>query len=306
MAFWSSDRIAPYVIECEFAPNTGFLFGHENQWDMEMYHITRFVEAFFAALVPFQNLATFKARSIPFSDKTLSDLCQLRSLKTLEVTDCLITATSNPGPLTVERFVFSSHVPQAVAYDIGAIGWAEFLAVPRLKHVEMHITQPLTILLRSIISVNPQPRDGEWETFFPALGAFLEPARELESLTIEPFSAWGEWPWTFQTDLFWEFPSLREYDGPRILLDKMIIGDRLKTLHIRAFMVEQFVAHQDVARIFHTRPELTNTLESLGLWVSATESKDLFKIVQRGLPNLRELKLSLPRNVDESQVNSNF
>lgn len=309
MAFWSSDRIASYTLECEFTPFS-FPSRNDSVWEMEMRDRTRFVEAFFEALVPFQNISTVKAQAIPFSDKALSDLCQLRSLKTLQVKDCFITATSNPGFLPIERFIFSSYTPIATAHDIGPIKWADVLVVPRLKHFEMRVSRPIPIMLRDIIPDAPQPlRD----TLITAMNTFLKPARALESLIVAPFAEWREQNGTFPADFCWELPSLREYEGPRMLFDKFIVGNQLRKLYVRPFAIGQFLSLPEISTISETRPELTANLESLGLWVTVRYRSDpqhnpqqWLKIVQSNYPNLQELKIFASKDVDELRVDTNL
>jgi hypothetical protein len=239
--FWASDDIAPFVRHCKVYPQ----FYSESMASMVRWrkgHAKEFINAVFQRLPLFLNLHRLEISHIPVSEQILTQLCQLKALRTLEVTDCTLVARIAPRPpLDITNIHFYSGTGSLTYRDWeerGDVGWLDVLNPDTIRRICISFNEPKVVHLHGVATKHSlcDSFTSESERVSRHILSILSHPSALEELKIYPFRSG-----TCEADLdppsnytlgSLSLPSLQEYDGPYQYLSWVTTGPELRSVSL--------------------------------------------------------------------------
>lgn len=165
----------------------------------------------------------------------------------------------------------------------------------------MHVLEPLLAHLRGITTKStPDPfaypeDDNENYCFFKHLEIMLGQATYLERLCIKPFQGCSE---DINLPRFSiSCPSLKEYEGPRRLFERLTIGDELCSLTLRPLESFEHSSPEDILRDLRRIP---SSIDKLAVHVTEVPEGFLAAIASE-FKDVKELSISAAQ-IDEDRV----
>lgn len=231
----------------------------------------------------------------------LTNLCQLVNLRTLEVQDCTIMATTIPPPLNVTNITFKSDMPYLSPGDRGSVGWLDVLRIDSLRHIGIDMALPLTTHLRGMTTIQTPESStaddnaSEANAFFDTISLLLSPASSLESLYIKPVHDFKD------HNILFHFPKLRAFDGSRGIFERVDTGSDLHSLTLRPLASRMFCLPREILADIQKISSCSN-LQSLTIHVSEV-SKSIFEAIGANFGGLKKLSIwTVCPRIDEKRV----
>jgi hypothetical protein len=314
LEYWASEDIAPLVRHCKVVPSYSL-----PELDPSVDRIedaSRLIDAFVQTLPRFFNLNHLECHHFPFGDEALSQLSKLRKLRTLEVTDCSVTASAAPRPaLEVTNVHFSSYCSTyGNVEERGRVGWLDVLHPGSIRQIWISLHRPEIIHLRGIATTRSlyDLSAPEIDNVSRHIIAILAHPTALEELKIgyyEP-SSYKE---TFEPPSDYSLgalslSSLRDYEGPHQFLSWVSTGPKLQSARLTTLdrshtTRPNYVTYSALMKTIE-RETISDSLQSLTIRVYDIPEILLMAISARFV-HIKELKLHAKR-VDEDLVSLSF
>ena len=305
LEFWTSDDIAPLVRHCRIEPQT---YTHELESIIDTRKDAKaLIDTVFQALPRFLNMNRLECRHCAISDQVLSQLCQLKKLRTLEVRDCTVTAKAAPQPrLEITNIYFNSYCSACGSVDErGDLGWLDLLNPEPIRRIFISFSKPEVIHLRGIAT-----RRSLYDLSAPESDAvsrhiisILSHPSALEELTISPYVQGScevdlEPPGDYVLGAL-SLPSLRDYNGPHQILSWVATGPNLRKAKLGALDNTPYIVSSALLKTIQ-RETIGNFIQSLTIRVDDIPDVLLMAINSR-FTHIKFLKIYANR-ADEDKV----
>jgi len=309
LEYWASDDIAPLVRHCKVDPlyysDATAPFANERE-------DTCLIDIFFQTLPRFFNISHLECNHLPFCNLALSQLSQLKKLRTLEVTDCTVTASAPPQPaLAVTNMHFYSYCAiYGSVEDRGSVGWLDVLRPDSIRRIWLSLDAPKIIHLRGIATTRSlyDLSAPERDNVSRHIISILSHPTALEELKICPYQKSQESFEHFEPPNDYSFGalslhSLRNYEGPSQFLSWVSTGPKLDTVKLTALDQSPYGNSSSLLKSIQ-RETISDSIQSLTIRANDVPDALLMAISARFI-HTKDLKLHAQR-VDEDQVSSSF
>jgi len=301
LEFWASDDIALLVRHCKIGP-VYYTHGLSHSGG----DVNSLIGAVFQTLPRFFNLNCLDCYHCPFSDQALSQLRQLPKLRTLEVTDCTVTACTAPRPaLEITNVHFSSYCTTYGRLERpGNVGWLDVLHPDAIRRIWISLHEPTVIHLRGIATVRSlyDLSASQSDKVSRHIISILSHPSALEELRIFPYlkSCDGnlELPRDYALGAL-SLPSLHKYSGPHQFLSWVSTGPELRSVELIALNESPYVSSGALLKTIK-QENISHSIQSLTIRVDDIPEVLLMAISARFI-HIKDLKMHAKRT-DENQL----
>jgi hypothetical protein len=225
--WWTSESISPLVRQCSITSKRLWICHDDSPEIPDRENlIDPIYDDFFQLLPRFVDVWRLHCRHILFSDRVLTQICELERLTTLEIDSCIMITSVRPPMLKVTNFLFRT---SALLLKYSATrenrGWLEVLHPDHICciHIDIMIDNPPPSAMPASVADYSQ---ADIDSLYQLVTMIVSHPTALRELVI---TGWDEQDVHLRKRCI-PLPSLRVYDGPSQLFEVLSTGEDMHTL----------------------------------------------------------------------------